>query len=93
MMSVTSVCYVQKNDTKRKKQYWTLLSNISSPASIRTLISTCDKSHSDLAGIDEGEQFMFKEGIQIKPEYLMYQEEGMDEAFRVVSDVAGEKRA
>jgi len=26
-----------------------------------------------------------------KPEYLVYQEEGMDEAFRVVSDVAGER--
>jgi hypothetical protein len=26
-----------------------------------------------------------------KPEYLRYQEEGMDEAFCVVSDVAGER--
>jgi hypothetical protein len=26
-----------------------------------------------------------------KPEYLMYQEEGMDEAFHVVSDVAVER--
>jgi len=43
---------------------------------------------------DQDEKFLnslYRGYSNKKPEYLVYQEEGMDEAFRVVSDVAGER--